>query len=488
VSRSPATPAPSSNRPSLRFTPPAHWCNDPNGLLRVGERWRLWFQYAEDAPEYRRVHWGTASSGDLLRWRFDGVALTADAGCDAYSGSVLDAAGVPTANPCPQAFYTENCRSEPRRQTQRSATAAPDGARLVPDAGAPVLDEGLADFRDPFVCPAPGGGYTMLVAKPVPWNGGPEGARSRIALYRSDDLRDWRAASEFGPAEEPRVLWEVPWLARLVRPDGRDAWLLAISVVDRRDDATHCGTRVWPGDFDGARFVPDAGSAPGVLDHGPDYYAPIPAATRDGTDRLTTIAWQSSWAYARRLPFDGWAGGPMSLPRELRLARRGDGWRVVQQPAVDLAPWRERTHRPPDVVLEHERVATLPLPDGPYELELEIVHEGASTVELDFGAGHLRFRSLAHGANCELERTAGLVEDAGFAGRWHARREAADAVLRVRVILDACTCEIFVDDGAPTFSALVFPADGHAPLRLRASGGAARVAAVVHALHAQEAT
>ncbi len=471
-------------RPALHFTPPLHWANDPNGLLRIDNRWRLWFQYAADAPDYRRVQWGTASSPDLLHWRFDGVALAPEPGTDAYSGSVLDVATA--GGPQLHAFYTANRGTEPRRQTQRLALGTPDGARLVPAPGGPLLDEGLPDFRDPFVCAAPGGGYAMLVAKPVPWQEPRGGARSCIALYRSEDLHRWRPTAEFGPADGEAVLWEVPWLAPIACPDGVERWVLAVSVVDRSGGQTRCATCAWLGTFDGESFVADPGTPPLPLDHGPDYYAPIPAASRDRADRATTIAWLSNWAYARRLPFGGWAGGPMSLPRELQVVRRGDAWTFAQRPAADLTMLRHDTRRLPAVMLGGDDAATFELPACACEIEVEIAHEDAGTVVLALGDGHLVLRSVG-GRHYELERSCGAVDAADFAGRWSAARCPASPVVRARLIVDGCTCEVFLDDGTITFSALVFPCEATARLRASATGGSARVAFVVHALRPERA-
>ena len=436
--------------PRLHFVAPTNWINDPNGLVRLGSGWRLFFQYADDAPEFRRVHWGTASSPDLFHWRFDGIAISAAPRRSVYSGSVL-------VEPL-RAFYTMHHAppGAPARQTQHQAQSDDGGRTFTSDDAACLLDEGLADFRDPFVWRRPQGDYSMLVAKPVPWNAGVEAGKSVVAVYRSSDTLQWTACGEIGPYDGAQVVWEVPWIAELQAADGSTHALFAVSVVDRSGGGVRCATRYWLGKFDGARFSPHP-DQPGLpLDSGPDYYAAI-ASTPIAASRLLTIAWASSWAYARELSVAPWAGGPLSLPRDVAIVSSGGAWRLQQQPATGL---NALSDPPAPSVLYAVGAAPLQLsaaPPAPYIMDIEWDLGLAAGATLEMAGGALRLLIEGGGSAFALERPHDTRLPTAFAGRWQAARHTASTIARLRIIVDSCVLEVFADDGSITFCALMFP-------------------------------
>ncbi|MCU0759707.1 MAG: glycoside hydrolase family 32 protein [Steroidobacteraceae bacterium] len=458
-------------RPLLHFVAPG-WLNDPNGLRATRDGWRIWFQYRDDAPAFRRVHWGTATSRDLLHWQFDGIALPGHDGLGAYSGCVLGAA--PGTEAC-VAVFTRH-RETPdggRHEAQHLATSA-DGRRFLVHERA-VLDEGRADFRDPFVF-WHRGAWRMVLALPAPWQPTPGAAASSLSFHGADPPEDgsvprhWARLGEFGPAECGRELWEVPWLLELEGTDGRTRAVLGLSVVDRRDDAARGSTRCWIGWFDGASFEAEPGWDGAPLDHGPDFYAAVPVDLPHppggaGPPRrcATLLAWMSNWHYARRVRGDGWAGGPLALPRLLELAVDGSGPVLRQRPAPQLEGRRVDAVATGSLQPVAGTGASLRLPGPACDLGLVVeLRQGAQRLCLALHGGTLRLLLEQGGAVLRLERDAAPGVP-GSEGAWSVRRREPSPRLALRAVLDACSVEVFADDGAACFTALAFPPSASAP-------------------------
>ena len=65
-------------RPNFHFTPKKGWMNDPNGLYYKDGVYHLFFQYYPDGNKWGPMHWGHATSKDLVRWEEQPIALYPD--------------------------------------------------------------------------------------------------------------------------------------------------------------------------------------------------------------------------------------------------------------------------------------------------------------------------------------------------------------------------------------------------------------------------
>jgi beta-fructofuranosidase len=309
-------------RPRYHLTAPANWLNDPNGPVYWQGRWHLYYQHNPAAPAWGRMHWGHASSEDLVTWQDHGIALEPGDGADAdgcWSGTAV------IVDDDLQFFYT-GARGEgaAHEQTVMRAVPADDGLNLRRDPDWPVLviDRRAVHTghqRDPFLVRW-GSGWLMLLGTALPDAGG------AVAAWWSRDLRHWRYqgvpfSRPPGDAIETGPVWECP---QLVEIDGR--WILLVSVQLPEGDAVSCLHVVWfLGSFDGSTFTPESS---GVLDAGDCFYA---TALATGTDRRLLWGWlQESPALRQVGPRD--FSGALSVPRELYV----EGGRVGLRPAAEL--------------------------------------------------------------------------------------------------------------------------------------------------------
>ena len=77
------------HRPQIHFSPKAHWMNDPNGMIYTNGIYHLFFQYYPDATVWGPMHWGHATSKDLIHWVEQPIALYPDSLGYIFSGSVV---------------------------------------------------------------------------------------------------------------------------------------------------------------------------------------------------------------------------------------------------------------------------------------------------------------------------------------------------------------------------------------------------------------
>lgn len=212
------------------------------------------------------------------------------------------------------------------------------------------------------------------------------------------------------------------------------------------------------------------------LDHGRDHYAAVSFNdTPDGA--RVTMAWMNNWQYAEDTPTSPWRGA-MALPRRLEL-RTADGRpRLFQNPVDQLAdvygepllerpriPVGPRGHRLPSAGPGRAYQVEATLRPGEAEEFGLRVHEGggqATVVGYDAAAGELFVDRTRSG-------------DTGFHHAFPSRSTAAlpltDGAVRLRVVVDTSSVEVFADGGRVTFTELVFPDPARTGLSLYAVGG-----------------
>ncbi|WP_435195863.1 GH32 C-terminal domain-containing protein [Natronomonas sp. EA1] len=427
------------HRPGYHLAAPAGWLNDPNGLIEHEGTYHVFYQYNPAGPYHGAIHWGHATSEDLLSWDDQPVALAPDPegpdrdGC--WSGcAVHDDDGTPTI------LYTGGRH---RRQLPCLATATDDDlSGWEKDPRNPIIDaapSGLdvletddweAEFRDHCVWKQDGRWYQII-------GSGLHGTGGCALLYEGEALDDWRFVGVLHRATAPDAgaVWECPELLDL-----GDAQLLHVSNYDK--------VRYFLGDSDLDAPGFDVHES-GLLDHG-DFYAPQSLATSDGRHlmwgwlpeaRALDAQWEAGWS------------GLLSVPRELTT----EGGAFVQRPARELAALRDRHAETGDLALTAGSHRALDLAGNRYELAVELDREPGTTLELGL------FESPAGSERTVLRWT----EDALVVDRSRAshddrtsteeqRAPVAGDSLSVRVFVDRSTVEVFANE-ATCLTSRVYP-------------------------------
>ncbi|WP_306187355.1 glycoside hydrolase family 32 protein [Streptomyces sp. MK5] len=425
--------------PAVHLRPPAHWINDPNGLVFHDGHYHVYFQYNPYSARHADMHWGHYRSPDLIRWELLPVALAPTPGGDdeggVWSGNAVSYDGRLTV------FYSAK-RDDRRHQPVTSAVSVDGGTTFTKRAGLliPEAVEGTTMFRDPYVW-RDGDRWRMLVGAAL------ADGRGAALTYGSDDLDDWSYEGVF-LARPPHPLrdgrnteegWECAQYAAF--PDGTGVVLA--SAWDPQEGAR--AAIYWPGREQDGEF--QAAQTPHLLDHGPDFYAPALLHAPDGRWLMWAWIWEARDEEHVGAPSEwtdeaGWAG-MLSLPRELTLGPGGD---LVQRPARELLALRGE-----------RRIAAAGKASARQPVELgEISRATDLTVTLERG-GRLRLLTSPDGTEY-LDIVHHLVSGELVVDRDHAsldprakggsrRLPSEGPIATLRILLDHSVAEIFTAAG-----------------------------------------
>ncbi len=314
------------HRPQYHFLPPANWMNDPNGLIQWQGTYHLFYQCNPNAPHWDTMHWGHASSPDLVHWQHLPVALAPTPGgpdqSGVWSGCAVDWDGKPAL------IYTG------REGELETICLASDGSDFMkwekypdnPLNAAPPPDLDLLGFRDPYVW-KDAGVWLMAIGSGIRDVGG------AVLLYSSANLTDW---TYLGPLiigdAKPREpvwtgeMWECPNFFSL-----GDRQLLLISAMDQHPPRS-LYTLYFLGTFADYHFTAEAYTR---MDGG-DVYFYAPQSFLDESGRRIVLGWAREARSPEAVEAAGWAG-VLTLPRVLEW--RPDGW-ISQRPLPELETLR----------------------------------------------------------------------------------------------------------------------------------------------------
>jgi levanase len=215
------------------------------------------------------------------------------------------------------------------------------------------------------------------------------------------------------------------------------------------------------------------------VDFGSDNYAGITWDNVPGGERYT-ISWMSNWDYAGATPTAPWRGA-MSAPRELALETVDGEIRLTQQPVTSL-----RILRDGDAVAARNvtiREGSHPFADGQADgkaLEIDATFSlaDADRFGLKVATGTGQETVIGYDVLTEelyVDRTrSGVVEfNAGFPAVHRAPLPARDGKVRIKVLLDWSSVEVFGADGEVAITDLVFPDPASDGVELFAEEGTA---------------
>lgn len=456
-----------SQLPAFHLTGGVGWINDPNGFAPYQGEYHLFFQYNPYDTQWGPMHWGHAKTKDFIRWGLLPAALAPEEEYDkdgCFSGGALE---LPDGRHL--LLYTGvSVRPEGEQQTQ--CIAIGDGCNYEKYPRNPVITakdipEGSStrDFRDPKIWMEKGIYYAVAV------NRGRDGSGD-ILLFESKDCFRWtRSSTLFSCGYRFGTMWECPDYFHL---GGSDVLIHSAMEMRAKTMEFHNGNCVvyHIGHTDEEKhFHPEISR---LVDYGIDFYAPQTLQAMDG--RRIMIGWMQSWDGARqRIPGLDFMG-QMTVPRELTIR---DG-HLLQSPVRELEAYRTNKIAYQNIVIQKE--STLPGLSGKVlDMVLEIVpvQEGYGWFRLQVNKAdgfHTDITIYPQKRAICLDRTySGFPYDINHVREFPADFEG-DGSIRLRLLLDCYSAELFVGDGTQAASMTLYSpgnADGisfeaDAPVRL----------------------
>lgn len=459
-------------RPAFHLSPRTGWMNDPNGFCFYKGQYHMFYQYYPYKTVWGPMHWGHAVSDDLLHWTYLPAALAPDEDYDkdgCFSGSA-----VALSDGQMLLMYTGVAKGHQKdgsfQEVQTQCIAVGNGVDFEKFTKNPVIDEkslpkgsSRFDFRDPKIWKKPDGTYSCVVGNR------PADESGQILLYNSKDGFQWEFCSILASnGNRFGKMWECPDFFEL---DG--TWAVFTSPQDMFPEGLEYhngnGTLCLLGDFDEetGNFHEKHNQS---IDYGMDFYAPQTVLTPDG--RRVMIGWMQNWdTCSMHSPQGAWFG-QMSLPRELSV-KNG---RLCQNPIRELEQlWHNKVEYknvPVTGTIKLDKVRGRRIdmeiqfrPENPQELyrkfEVRVAQEepyytsitfqpseSVLTVDRKFSGSR---RDIVHQRSCYVHTEGGE--------------------LKLRVVLDRYSMEVFVNDGEQALSLAIYTKQEADGIQFLADGG-----------------
>jgi fructan beta-fructosidase len=396
-------------RPQFHFSSRRGWNNDPNGMVYHQGEYHLYYQHNPYGWDWGNMHWGHAVSADLVHWRELPIALYPRRFGDwCFSGSAVvdqdNASGFKTGDETPIVVaYTSTGRGE------CIAYSNDRGRTFTEFAGNPVVKH---RGRDPkLLWYAPGKHWVMVVYDEA------EGKARDLAFYTSADLKTWQYRSRLGGYFECPELFELP-----VDGDPKNTrWVVYAA------DNEYC-----LGKFDGKIFSPIPGRHKGA--QGDCLYAAQTFSNAPDGRRI-----QIGWARIATpgMPFNQM----MTFPVELTLRTTDDGVRMFANPVREIEKLHAKKHAWKDVA---PPAGPLPGVDGElFHIKAEFDPRGAGEVGLDVRGVPVVYDAKKQMLTC---------------GKASAPLKAVGGKVRLEILADRTSLEIFANDGRVYLPVGVTPA------------------------------
>lgn len=440
--------------PTFHIAARAGWINDPNGLCYFDGRYHAFYQHHPYGSAWGPMHWGHVSSADLVTWQRERIALAPSIPADqdgVFSGSAVEG-----PDGLLYVFYTGNRwldgHADGRNEQTQCLAVSEDGLTFHKE-GVIIDAPGLPNFRDPKVW-RQGDTWCMVLGTTS------EADRGQVHLYTSPDLRTWSFDRVLFEDPDPRVyMLECPDLFPL-----GGHWVLCYGPMTNARASGYAmrnghNAGYVVGDWTlGSDFHPLTDYA--LSDWGSNYYAQQTFEAPDG--RRIALAWMGGFTLPLAPQYsDNWSG-QFTVPRELTLT---EDLKLAATALPELNRLECGRNTLGTFVLDANRDRLLVDDGDAFAIDMVVDLSVTTSEQVGLRVNETSDGSYTWVAYDDLARRI-VVDRRTKAGTDRGYRSApidmdeGDSHLRMTVLVDRGSVEVFAGRNTATLSACAFPSEG----------------------------
>ena len=214
------------------------------------------------------------------------------------------------------------------------------------------------------------------------------------------------------------------------------------------------------------------------VDYGEDFYASNTYNDVPGGQRIE-IAWMNNWNYGQNIPTSPWRSAD-TFPREVALRTIDGKVQLVQQPVPELQELRSGWPFYARHVAINNTTDTLGIQGDELEIKADLNAGNASRFGLNVRVGPGQYTQIGYDTTTDqlyIDRSnSGDVSfDPTFAGLQTAPLALKHGTLRLQLLVDASSVEVFADQGQVVLTDQIFPDAGSTGVSAFAQGGSAKL-------------
>ena len=456
-------------RPQFHFTAKKNWLNDPNGLVYYKGVYHLFFQYMPPHRPGAYKDWGHAVSTDLVHWeQIPGHIAPHKVWSGCWSGSAVvdvnNSAGFQTGDEKAIVAFITNGGNPGSGIgplcTQCIAYSTDGGNTFSYYDQNPVIRHIAGANRDPKVV------WDEDSKKWIMSLYMDKSDRYEYGLFSSSDLKAWKQISTVsldGDTECPGFM-PLP-----VDGDATNKKWLFYGALGK----------YMIGSFDGTNFKPETKVIQG--DYGKNYYA---AQTwSDAPDgRCIILAWMPTKRY-HGMPFEQ----QMNFPADLTLRTTPEGIRAYKMPVPEIRNLYDKTYQWQNQFIKGTYKID-ELNGDLYDMDVEVDVNRSSSFEIG-----LRNVTLYYDAVKKIVSCGDVPLEPAWGRRDSPNENAANNLgeapltpvngkIKLRILLDRTSIEIFGNDGQVVITSCIMPDDNNKSYSFTSKEGVNLVSAKVYSL------
>jgi len=166
------------------------------------------------------------------------------------------------------------------------------------------------------------------------------------------------------------------------------------------------------------------------------------------------IGWMSNWMYANVVPTQSWRSA-MTIPRELKLIKLGKEWRLASQPISSLGTSFKNKYQKGQInVIEKVKLSAPAVvsfeADAAKDFSVTYMNDQQEKIEI-------RYDAIKQNFFIDRRASGQTTFHPEFATIHTAPRLSKDPLIKIQMVFDKTSIELFADNGLTVMTSIFFP-------------------------------